>query len=818
MERQFLIDQVKSGEIAGGAYRLQIKPSYAGDLRKHSLFVEEHKDGRAFVNRDLDPAWQDCMTKAGATWMVNTLAGAAGAGIVVSPLIDLTDLPKVGDCNKDWHQTLYQAAVDIRFDAISADVKTGDSLVRDYVDLIFGSINADVVQLEKDGKVIKGDVKDLKGGMQAITAQVSQLKTDHTQLANFVIEQNKKKMEAAQVEAQHERIAAGVSTVQLLGRVILRNNPDAQYKLTTGVKSVGAIADAVVDLGRNGLTDAGKILLSGNIANAALAIVGLFGPGGPDPTIALLQSGFASVRADIHQLQIEMNDRFDRVDQALDKIYSSMQTRFDQITDRLDVLDKKLDNLSTEQKTAYQLSISAFQALLKHDYKVQFENCRNPEAPKFLTYGDFVNCLTAILVYGTDDAANDVFTGAVFFDATLQPEQASGGLAALDPDYLRGFLAASLKGKSATLGEPGFSAVQAARPSPMGWSGAVDTYFKIRALAPQLQKAHNIKLASLTGGALKRFQDTGNELFAGVVALRRYGAPYAMDIYLRDLGLAAKPLAEAIVAHLSESDIGVVAPGDYRKWDPTYFNNDNDIDFEMYRGQAMYVQVGPDKGTLVSKISLQHRHVVSGMQATWGNVQYLAGQMDKALYDDVSFGLGTYEPPVVTPNEDVRKAVVQANATYLAKIKMTEWPDQAIAALQTSLSGYSGSDPVMTSCKKLTESKRYLDALATLYRTRIDPTKGWPADLVALPTGTADDKICGDIAKAVSQDGAIAVQDGLAVDVLAKVITDRISGRVEKLRKDYTAASMDDNKLPEIELRLRRLERCLKHSDDPVCS
>ncbi|MFB9262445.1 hypothetical protein ACFFWD_04565 [Bradyrhizobium erythrophlei] len=815
-ERQIMVERAKSGEIAGGAYKIEIKPQYAADLKKRSLFVEE-SGGKAFVNRDLDPAWQDCMSKAGAAWMVNLVAGYTPAGSLVSSTIDLTDLPKVGDCNKDWHQTLYQAAVDIRFDAISADVKVGDQLVRDYVDLIFGSINTDVVQLEKDGKVIKADVKDLKGGMKTLQGQVTQLTGDHNKLAKLVIDANKKQAEAAQVAAQHERIAAGVSTVQLLGRIVLRNNPDAQYKLTTGVKSVGAIADAVVELGRNGVTDAAKILLSGNIANAALSIVGLFGPGGQDPTIALLQSGFASVRADIHQLESEMNDRFDRVDRALDTIYSSMQTRFDEITDRLDVFNTRLNSLSIGQKQEYDLSISAFQALLKQQYKVQIQTCRNPEAPKYLTYGDFAQCLTVISLYGTDDAANDVFTGAVFFDPNLQPEQAADRLDTLDPDYLRGFLAASLKNQSASVGEPGSSAIQAASPSPMGWSGAVDTYLAVRGIAPKLKSAKKIKLSALTGESLKRLQDTGNKLFGSVVALRRYGAPVAMDIYMRDAKAAAKPLAKAIVAHLAESNLGVVETGDYRKNTHVFFNDGNDIDFDLYRGSAQYVTAGPDKGNLVTKVSVQHRHVVSGKQATAGNVAWLQKAMDDALHDDTSFGLGTYESPVVTPADEVKAAVKQANATYLSKVKMTEWPAQAISALQTSFADYAGTEELKTACSKMAESKHYLDALATLYRSRIDLTKGWPTELQALPIGTADDATCGDLAKFVSQAGPVEAKDGLAVDVLAGVIADRVSARLAKLRQEYAAAPMDDSKLPEIELRLQRIQRCLKNADNPVC-
>jgi hypothetical protein len=351
----------------------------------------------------------------------------------------------------------------------------------------------------------------------------------------------------------------------------------------------------------------------------------------------------------------------------------------------------------------------------------------------------------------------------------------------------------------------------------MGWSGAVDTYLAVRGIAPKLKNAKDIKLSSLTRESLTRLQDTGNKLFGGVVALRKYGAPVAMDTYMRDVKAAARPLANAIVAHLAESNLGVVEVGDFRNVTSSFYNNGNDIDFDLYRGSAQYMTAGPDKGTLVTKISVQHRHVVSGYQATAANVSWLVPAMEKALHDDTNYGLGTYEPPVVTPADEVKAAIRQANATYLSKVKMTEWPAQAIAALQTSFAGYVGMDELRTACSKIAESKRYLDSLATLYRGRIDLTKGWPTELQALPTGTAIDGICGDLAKVVSKAGPVEAKDGLAVDVLAGVIADRISDRLTKLRQEYAVAPMDDSKLPEIELRLQRIQRCLKNTDSPVC-
>lgn len=826
-ERKALIDEAKGGEIAGGAYRLQVKPEYAGRLSK-SLYVE-HIGDRVFINRNLDPNWQHCMGVAGATWMANLLARQDdGGGSMVEAAIDLTDLPKVADCNREWHETLYQAAVDYRFEALEAHVETGDQNVMEYVNQIFDNISTDVIDLEKDGKKIKGDISDLKSGVDNINSQMSQLTADHNKLAKLIIDANQKRVEADKVSAQHDQIAAGVVTVQLLSRVVLKNSPDTQYKINTGAKSIGAIADAVTDLGRNGLSAAQKVILSGNIANAALAIVGLFGPGAQDPTVTLLQAGFAAVRQDIHELETEMNTRFDEVERALDTIYSSMQTRFDEITDRLDIMNQKLESLSAHQKQAYQLSISAFRALLQHDYKAQIQYCRDADAPNYLQHGDFAKCLQTVAQYGTDDAANDVFTGAIFFDPDWKPEQATDTIDNLDPDYQRGYLATSLKQLSASMGTVGAGAVEQALPSPMGWSGAVDTYFSIRALAPKLKKAGPIDLNLLTKASLIKLQETGEKIILGVAAIRQYGPPVAADIYIRDVKLAAKPLADAVIDHLSESDLGLFKVGDYRCFTHIFYNNGNDIDFDLFRGTALYLKTGtaPEptikidgcdaNENFITKLSIQHRHVHPGLQANAGNVGGLAKSMAAALYDDTNFGLKTYDRAVVTPDKDVKSAKKSASAAFLAKENMTAWSPEALASLSAAFQGYSGSEKLTSACQKMAESKGYFENLTTLYRSNVDLKKDWAADLAALPSGIGVDNICGDLAEFAIQEHQPVAKNALGASVVEEFIGGEVNARLIKFRVEYANAPMNDP-LPEIELRQQRIGRCLKNITAPIC-
>ena len=67
------------------------------------------------------------------------------------------------------------------------------------------------------------------------------------------------------------------------------------------------------------------------MGNAALSVISMFGPFGQDPTTAMLEAGFSSVRNDIHNLSLVMNERFDRVEAGLQAIYSRMNDRFDRV-------------------------------------------------------------------------------------------------------------------------------------------------------------------------------------------------------------------------------------------------------------------------------------------------------------------------------------------------------------------------------------------------------------------------------------------------------------------------------------------------------
>ncbi len=810
-ERQILFDKVQSGEINGGAYKLQIKPGAVDkiDKLKKRLFVEQ-VGGKYYVNRDLDPKWQNCMHNAGADWIVKFVSSPVPVvGPAIDAAMDLTDRQSVASCNSEWHKTLSEVAVEIRFDVSEATVKTKDALVRDYVDLIFQSLSADVVVLEQDGKRLKADVGDLEGGMATLSKQMVTLSAEHKTLVKLIISEHQKGQKLAEVASQRENVEASVMTVQLLSRIVLSKNPVALGRITTGAKSIGAIADSINQLKQDGLRSGAKIILSGNIANAALAIVGMFGPAGKDPTTALLESGFSAVRQDIQELSIQMNDRFDRVDHALEIINSSIQTRFTDIERRLTVLDNKLTTLDDRQKNYYLTEISAFRALLSYDFKIKMDDCLNPEAAAYLENKEFANCLTVIARYGTDNATNYVFTGAVLFDPTQPPEAAATLAADNDPDYYRGYLAASLGNAPNLLGVDR-SIILRKVPSPMAWSGAVDSYIALRNSGPELRKVKDIDIKKLTSIALNDLKNTGKALLDSVEALRKTGGTIASGIYLRDSSAMAAPIADSLFKQVGSMDLGIAEEVEDRHYALSYPNNT--IALDLHRGTHLIFKEGPEKGKEISKLKQQHRYVVLGWKAGPGDAPIRAA--DHMLHDDEpKYDLNTYEAPIFTDKVEVQQALTRANEAFLTSVNIAAWPPLAKAALVQAIQKPAGSSEVQKACTKMGLTKSYLTQLALLYRSKVDREREpWTRDLADLPGMSNEmDNTCDELSSQLSETGLPTSQADKLQNVLREWVVDELHRRVERFLSNFKNANTFGN-IPEIETRMARLDRCLSAS------
>lgn len=808
-ERQLIADRVNSGAIAGGVFRIEIKQEDA--MKVGTLYVEEAAGGKFFINRDLDPKWQACVKGAAASWILAyTRAPVAGPPPAD---IDATDLSKLSDCNRAWHRSLHQVASALPFEALSIGIKAEDSRVADYIDLIASTVQTGLVRLHKGGKLIDVDVKDAPAAMKVLASEFVGLTKEHSALAKSLIDEVRKAADGKQVALQRDRISTAVTSVQLLSRVVLRNDPGAQFKIATGARSIGVIANAVADLKRNYLQDGAKVLLSGNIANAALALVSMFGPGAKDPVVTMLESGFGSVRQDIKQLREEMHDRFDRVDKALEAISATLETRFSRLDKKIDALQRSVDALSVEQRAHYKIEIEAFAALLSQTYRRTLSYCLNSQAKEYLDYGAYANCLVVVAQYGADDARNYVVNGAVLFNPSGQPEEAARLVGRIEAAFLRGLLAQSLSGSAALLG-PSASTIMRKVPSPTAWANAVDTYFSLRDLAPSIKNPEPIKVVPLTEEALSRMKSAGEETLVGVYGLRREGAEVALEIYLRDALALIRPAVQTILDRLSARNLDIMREDPIATTQPS--ETATDMNGYLIRGQQLVFKKGLDENKKVIEIWTRRHYVITGVRKT-----------QAGIHDVVTRGLP--EALRVTPLEsynearkdtlkaDIAAAVAKANREYLNKEKMSAWPAKALEALKEAVTAGPEPEDLKTACRKLGETKLYLDTLVTLYRDKVDLSEdAWARELAALPTASDGENPCSDFMRFAFSDGSgLAPQEGRAADILEATIRERIYRQVGRFRHEYGNSKVN-TVVPEIQLRLDRIERCIT-AQQPTC-
>jgi len=104
---------------------------------------------------------------------------------------------------------------------------------------------------------------------------------------------------------------------------------DAVTKFSAGIGSVGGWASAA---------------LTGNVAGAVFSLVSSFFGGGPSPEELMLKE-LGVIKKMIVELGKHLDQRFDRVDASLNRIYGEMLTQFAAVEFRLGVLDRDVDSL-----------------------------------------------------------------------------------------------------------------------------------------------------------------------------------------------------------------------------------------------------------------------------------------------------------------------------------------------------------------------------------------------------------------------------------------------------------------------------------------
>lgn len=105
----------------------------------------------------------------------------------------------------------------------------------------------------------------------------------------------------------------------------------------TGVELVQVAAN--VAKGLTSLVSAGAMAATGNFIGAAVALIGVFLGNGPTPEEQILEE-VKKLREDMRDLHLDMVGRFDRIDKALDRIYTDVMAQLDKI----DIANRRLND------------------------------------------------------------------------------------------------------------------------------------------------------------------------------------------------------------------------------------------------------------------------------------------------------------------------------------------------------------------------------------------------------------------------------------------------------------------------------------------
>ncbi len=311
-----------------------------------------------------------------------------------------------------------------------------------------------------------------------------------------------------------------------LGRDIERFGSAAinVYRAVNAFSAGASTGNAIFALGASGAT--------GNFLGAAMTMSGILGGGGfggvgGDQTPAL-RAEIAELRKLIEALAKRMDERFDRVDRSLDRIYVDMNAGFERIERRLAGLEEDARQIQLSL-ASLNGRLDAFEALVRRGQRellaemkaVEVEGCLRwrSDIVKPLADDRFYWCAIQLAGFAVRQGSSDAFAGGSAWD----PSEAGLPARLLDPFNNVQLLFAAAQAHGVNLVAPN----ELDRlVSPRYWGVAVDDYLKLLADWPQYTvniKPAQIERIRAAGEGINRglaaISDprTGRTLFVGLV-------------------------------------------------------------------------------------------------------------------------------------------------------------------------------------------------------------------------------------------------------------------------------------------------------------
>jgi hypothetical protein len=174
------------------------------------------------------------------------------------------------------------------------------------------------------------DLKAIDAQQDELIAFVKQWKADQVAAE---LERQERAREAA--ERQLKLQAAGAA-IDLLSTFVGLVDPKLGRELAVAGRAGLEIYEAVVNYTQMAATfgslgsGLGAVVLTGSVVGSMMNVTSLFGESGPPPEQLILEE-LRALREQVAQLHQDMHDRFDRVDVALNEIYTTINDRFNQV-------------------------------------------------------------------------------------------------------------------------------------------------------------------------------------------------------------------------------------------------------------------------------------------------------------------------------------------------------------------------------------------------------------------------------------------------------------------------------------------------------
>lgn len=243
-------------------------------------------------------------------------------------------------------------------------------------------------------------------------------------------------------EKQYQACQQSIDTVSSIGHLtaqalnLLGHNTHA-LKINTTIQAGCQVASAINVL-KNTLSSGPMPYLM--MASAGLALANMFVPSGPNPTQVVLEA-IQEVMQQIGQLRQEMHQRFDDIENQLDRIhhtvlhgFSVVNIKLENIIDRLVLIHEKISNVKNDVHETANTHVSYLKSmlnqqkeakiaaiLLKIDTDVQQFLNREHKSKK-----DFDKIFAVVFSHASKTACFDLLTGADLAD--LEPYALSNSL------------------------------------------------------------------------------------------------------------------------------------------------------------------------------------------------------------------------------------------------------------------------------------------------------------------------------------------------------------------------------------------------------